>query len=173
MTILKKSLALLLMLALVLSLGVSAFAVNAQYSTTQEFLKALDAEKVKYRYMGVNNNDKEEVTVSYTGDYCDDIFINIFFSQDLDSVSMRFWNIVDFDEADYAKALELANELNADFKYVKFVVDTDDWSIGAEIDIPIREGEDSAQIAYDALYYIVQISDEAYPDLAELALPAA
>lgn len=173
MTMLKKTLAALLVLALFLSLSASAFAATAQYTTTQEFLKALDAEKIKYRYMGVDEDDREEVTVGYTGDYCDDIFINIFFSPKLTSVSMRFWNIVDFDKADYADALELVNELNADYKFVKFVVDDWDWSIGAELDIPIREGEESAQIALDALYYIVQIADEAYPDLEELAIPAA
>lgn len=169
MKILKKSVAGLLVLALFLSMNVFASAVNVQYATTEEFLKVLREEEVKYSYRGVDEDEDEEVTVAYTGDYCDDIFIRIFFSQSLDSVSMRFWNIVDFDKANYTDVLKIVNELNADYKFVKFVVDTNDWSVGAELDVPLREGEDAARIAYDALLAIVKISDMAYPDLEDLA----
>ena len=169
MKTLKKALAVLLVVMLFLSISIPAFAVNTQYSTTKEFLSVLSREKLKYRYMGVGEDDKEEVTLSYTGDNWDDIFINIFFDEDLDSVSLRCWNIVDFDEKDRAEALELCNRFNNEYKYVKFVMDENDWSIGAEMDVPIREGEESAECVYDALYYIVTIADDAYPELSKIA----
>ena len=169
MKTLKKTLAFLLVVMLFLSISIPAFAVNTQYSTTKEFLKVLKSEEVNYRYRGVGDDEKEEVTVSYIGDNWDDIFINIFFEEDLDSVSLRCWNIVDFDKKDADKALELCNRFNNEFKYVKFVMDENDWSIGAEMDVPIREGAESAECVYDALYYIATIADEAYPDLSEIA----
>lgn len=165
----KKLLAFILVTALFLSISIPAFAASAQYTTTKEFLKVLSREKLHYRYMGIDEDEDEEITTSFTGDNWDDIFINLFFDEDLEIVSLRCWNIVDFNEKDRAEALERCNQLNDSYKFVKFVMDESDWSVGAEMDVPIREGAESAECVYDALYYIVNIADEAYPVLQEIA----
>lgn len=165
----KKIFAVLLILGLILSLSVSAFAVTAQYGPTQEFLKVLDREGHKFNYMGIDEDDDEQVNLTFAGDKLDTIDIKVFFDEDLDSVSMRVWSIIYFDEADLTKVLEQVNTLNNDYKYVKFVVDTDDMSVDAEIDAPLRDDKNAGEIAYDALYYIVKIVDEGYPELKAFA----
>ena len=158
---------LLLALALLFSLSVPALAVNAQYPTTASFLSVLDKEDVKYNYKGVDQDEDEEVTVSYTGDYADSIRANIFFDDDLDSVSMRVWDVIEFDESDYFEVLKVANELNFKYKFVYFVVDEKDWTVYATIDIPIRDCDAAGDITYDALYYLIQITDLGYDALKD------
>ncbi|MBQ9250282.1 MAG: YbjN domain-containing protein [Oscillospiraceae bacterium] len=165
----KKIFAVLLILGLVLSLSVSAFAVNAQYGPTKAFLKVLDREGHKYNYMGIDEDDDEQVKVTFSGDNLDKIEVNIYFDEDLDSLSMYSWYIIDFDKADLAEILELVNKLNNDYKYVKFLVDEKELSVDAEIDCPLRDDDSAGEIAYDALYYIVMIVDEAYPELEAFA----
>ena len=165
MKTLKKLLAVLLVLGLFMCLSITAFAVNAQYGPTKEFLKVMDREGHKYNYMGIDEDDDEQINVSFSGDNLDAIDVKIFFDEDLDSVSMRAWSVIYFDKADYAEVLEQVNELNSDYKYVKFVVDTNDMSVDAEIDCPLRDDANAGEIAYDGLYYIVMIVDEAYPEL--------
>ena len=163
----KKLFAVLLALCLFLSLSLPAFAVNAQYGTTKAFLKIMDREKNKYSYMGVNEDDKEQVNVTVKGDNKPKIEVKIFFASDLESVSMRSWYVISFDKADLDKILALVNKLNNDYKYVKFVVDEADYSVDAEIDCPIRDDDCAGEIAYDALYYIEEIVDRAYLELKE------
>ena len=95
----KKLFAVLLALCLFLSLSVQGFAVNAQYGTTKAFLKVLDREKTKYNYLGVNEDNKEQINVTAKGDNKEKLEIKIFFHEDLDSVSMRSWYVISFDKA--------------------------------------------------------------------------
>ena len=117
--------------------------------------------------MGIDEDDDEEVDVVFSGDYLDKIPVEAYFDPDLDVVSMRCWQVIFFDKKDLADVLALVNDLNSEYKFVKFVVDPEDESVDAEIDIPLREGEDAGELAYDALYYIVVIVDEAYEKLAD------
>ena len=94
MKTLKKLLAVLPVLGLFMSLSITAFAVNAQYGTTKEFLKVMDREDHKYHYMGIDEDDDEQVNVSFSGDNLDTIDVKIFFDEDLDSVSMRAWSVL-------------------------------------------------------------------------------
>ena len=165
----KKMLAVLLVLGLILSLSVTAFAVNAQYGTTQAFLKVLDREEHKYNYMGIDQDDDEKVNVTFTGDNMDEIDVNIYFNADQDIVSMYSWYVIEFDEADLVDVLKLVNQLNNDYKFVTFVVDESDYSVDAKVNCPLRDDDSAGEIAYDALWYIVMIVDEAYPELEAFA----
>ena len=163
----RKLLAALLALCLVFSLSVPAFAVSAEYSTTKAFLKVMDREKNKYTVEGIDEDEDEQVTVSVKGDNKKKIEVLIFFNKDLDVVSMRSWYVISFDKANLEKVLSAVNQLNSDYKFVKFVVDESDYSVDAKIDCPIRDDDSAGEIAYDALYYVVNIVDEAYLELRD------
>ena len=165
----KKLFAILLALCLFCSLSLPAFAVNAQYGTTKSFLKVLDREKHKYNYLGIDEDDDEQVNVSFVGDNMDKIEVKIFFDEDLEMVVLRSWRVIKFQKADLAKVLKLVNELNNNYKFVKFVVDEDDLSVDAKVDCPLRDDANAGEIAYDGLYYIVKIVDQAYPELKPFA----
>ena len=163
----KKLFAFLLVLCIFLSLSVTAFAVSAEYPTTQAFLKVMDREKSKYTVIGIDEDKDEQVSVSVRGDNKKKIEISIFFDEDLDVVSMRSWYVISFDKANLNKVLAAVNQLNSDYKFVKFVVDETDYSVDAKIDCPLRDDDNAGEIAYDALYYIENIVDEAYLELKE------
>ena len=163
----KKLFAFLLVLCLFLSLSVPAFAVSAEYSTTKAFLKVMDREKSKYTVIGIDEDKDEQVNVSVRGDNMKRIEISIFFNEDLDAVGMRSWYVISFDKANLNKVLAAVNQLNCDYKFVKFAVDESDYSVDAKIDCPIRDDDNAGEIAYDALYYIENIVDEAYLVLKE------
>ncbi|MCR5577524.1 MAG: YbjN domain-containing protein [Oscillospiraceae bacterium] len=165
MKTMKKLLAVLLVLCLFMSLSLPAFAANAQYGTTKSFLKVMDREKIRYNYMGIDNDDDEEVDVNGVGDYMDKIAIKIFFDSDLDVVSLRSWRVIKFQKADTAKVLEAVNKLNNENKFIKFVVDEEDLSVDAKIDCIVRDDAVAGEIVYDAVTYMVYSVDEAYPEL--------
>ena len=75
------------------------------------------------------------------------------------------WNVIDFDKRDLADVLALVNDINNAYKYVTFTVDLTDYSITAKLDAPLRDCEEAGEIAFDGLWYIVKICDEAYPEL--------
>ena len=163
----KRLFAVLLALCLFLSLSVPAFAVSAEYSTTKAFLKVMDREKNKYTVEGVDEDGDEKVSVSVKGDNKKTIEVRIFFNEDLDVVSMRCWYVISFDKADLDRVLTAVNQINNDYRFVKFVVDESDYSVDAKIDCPLRDDDIAGEIAYDALFYIENIVDEAYLELKE------
>jgi len=138
-----------LTLVLVLALGSTAFATTAQYRSTQNFLDFLDGKGIKYTYVGVVDTDIERVNVSYTLDNFASLQCSIFFKSDCEEVSLRIWNII---KAKAGKSLITAtlNELNADYKFVKYVYDESDSTVQAEVDQYI-DGDHCGRSVYDSM----------------------
>lgn len=161
----RKLLAILLALCLFTCLSAPAFAVDAQYGTAQKFLEVLNREGHRYNYMGIDSDDDEQINASFSGDNVDSIDVKIFFDEDLEIVSLRVWRVISFQESDLANVMDKVNELNNDYKFIKFVVDKSDMSVDAKVDCPLRDDANAGEIAYDGLYYIVKLVDAAYPEL--------
>ena len=166
----KKLFAVLLALCLFLSLSVPAFAVSAQYSTTKSFLKVMDREEFKYTVVGLNEKNKKEIVkFDWSGDNAKDMEVTALFTENLESVSLYAWNLVYIDKADLDKALSLVNKLNNSYYYVKFSVDEDEMSIDAEVDCRLRDDENAGELSYDGVYFLINIVDQVYPELQEIA----
>ena len=143
---------------------VDTLPTTAAYSSSQSFLESMDDNQIKYTYQGLDRDD-DWIEIKYSGDYCDLIDIDVFFSSSADRASFRFWNIIDFNRGDYQKVLEVVNQLNAQYKWVKFVVDTSDYSVTAELDVLFPVGS-AGSICLESLSQIVDISDLGYKELA-------
>ena len=166
----KKLFAVLLALCLFLSLSVPAFAVSAQYSTTKSFLKVMDREEFKYTVVGLNEKNKKEIVrFTWSGDNVKDLEVTALFNENLEAVSLYAWDIVHIDKADLNKALSLVNKLNNSYYYVKFAVDEDEMSIDAEVDCRLRDDENAGELSYDGVYFLINIVDQVYPELQEIA----
>ena len=87
-------------------------------------------------------------------------------------VSLRVWDVIEFEESDLAKVLITANDLNASYKWVKFVVYTEDCTVSAEMDATFGE-DDAGEICLRDLYRIIDIVDLAYPEFEPYAAKAA
>jgi len=131
----KKILSVLLVILLSLS-GLSAFAAgipdfnawlaeqvgDAQLSTTQSFLDALDKYSVSYTFLGALSNGSEYVTIqnydeannlSYT--------LNASFSPDLSSVTVTVLNFLSFNPDSYSTAMDICKAIYTDYGKPLFV----------------------------------------------------
>ena len=163
----KKWLPVLLALVLILALSIPAMAAKGEYVTTRQFLKVMDREDEDYELVGVDDDDDEDVVAYFEGETLGDAVVHIFFNPDLDEVDMRCWDIITFADKDYNDVLEAVNDLNNEYKFVKFTLDTSDNTVSAEMDAFLRQGEESGEIAYDVLTAIEYLSNVAYEELQE------
>lgn len=161
----RKSLRLILALVLALSLlSGHALAATAEYKTTQQFIDYLEQKNVKYTLKGVVSDNNERVDVSFSLDNFDSATCAIFFRSSNHAVSFRIWDIV---KASAGKNYILAtlNQLNSSYKYAKFVLDEEDSTIQAELDMYIDE-DHSAECVYDTMIILLDVIDDA--DAAKL-----
>lgn len=87
-----------------------------------------------------------------------------FISHDDDNdVSVRVFSIVTVDEERRPKVLPVINQLNSKFRFVKFVLDND-GDINLEYDY-LMDCPDPAASAKELIIRMVQIIDDAYPEL--------
>ena len=87
-----------------------------------------------------------------------------FISRDDDNdVAVRVFGMVTLKEEQWSKVLPALNKLNAKYRYVKFVLDSD-GDVNLEYDYLMRD-PDPAASAKELVIRIVKIVDEAYPEI--------
>ncbi len=151
-------LALAFALALVFSLSGSASAqTTAAYSSTQNVLDYFDEIGIYYDYSGVSDSGYDRVTVGFSMDNYDSIDVELFFTEDCRTASLRVWDIVTC-RAGSGFVTSTLNGINADYKFVKFVYDESDSTVQAEIDMYI-DADHCGRAVYDAVSAIVAVID--------------
>lgn len=76
---------------------------------------------------------------------------------------MRVFGLAKVNEQQRAKVALALNDLNCDYRYVKFCIDSD-GDVNAEYDFTDR-GTDPAASANEILVHFVRILDKAYPTI--------
>lgn len=167
----KAALALLLVLTLLLSLGSSAFAAEAQFKNTSEFVTEVGAIDGFTCEPGeittdASGNRYETVWLTYAGgeysDYTSRIFI--LFSEDCSDVEFRMYNLIRFDAKDFDAVLNKVNDINAQGTGVKLYVDTSDNSVTAELYLMTTE-DAFLDISATGLGYMLAYTDSAFEQL--------
>ena len=134
----KSILALALTLALMLSLGVCAFADDAKYDVTKNFVDGLAelegaTATVQPDTVEIGGTAFEVVNIDYEGDLSEYIsHFNIYFSEDCSQVLLSM-PIMNIDEAKQADVITAVNNLNATSTSVKLYVDTDKNTVVGEL----------------------------------------
>ena len=156
-----------LLIALVLSFSVlcaPAYAVTAQYSSTQDFVDAMNEEGYKFTLKGVDQEGDELVITNFDTDN-GSIEIRFYFDQNCENTNIRVWNVIDYNQSDFMDVLVAVDKLNSDYNYVRFYTDDYDDSVTAALDLIYRD-EDVDDICMEALYYVVNIVEEGLAALA-------
>lgn len=135
----------------------SALAVTAAYSTTQEFLNVLEKEDIRYSIKAIDKDGDEPVSI----DWGNNQIFKYFFSEDMETTSLRVWNIITYNDIDLIKVLRVCNSLNCNYRYVCFSVDETDNTITAAIDI-IHRQNDVGEIVWEATLHMINIIDDGY-----------
>ena len=121
----------------------------------------MDQKDIKYNKRGpFGDNGREVVEVSFSGKNVRTVF---YFDADAEAVAIRVYDIVKVPEEKADMIYPAINSLNKHFRFAKFVLDTDDNTIQAELDAAFRS-HDVGEICYELLIHMVDICDTAYPD---------
>lgn len=123
----------------------------------------MDAKDIKHSDIEVTDSGMEKVTVIYTGDSIPSIRMIFFFSKDCEDVAIRVFDIVKLPENRVDGFFKVVNEANRRFRFFKFVLDTNDNTVQAEMDAAFRT-HDVGEICLELMGRCVDICDKAYPD---------
>ncbi len=169
----KRLLAIAVILALLVSLGASAFAEEARYQTTRAFLEAVaDVDGFQCEVMDVVEADGENfemVRVKYSGDISAyESNVQLLFSEDCAEVRIDLYNLISFSEEKLSDVFKAVNLLNSMPTCVKYYVDTSDNTVTASV-FQILCEEDPAELTMMALGATIGYTDAAYEVLQEYA----
>lgn len=131
--------------------------------STRQFIRAMDAKDIKHSDIEVTQSGMEKVTVIYTGDSIPSIRMIFFFNKDCEDVAIRVFDIVKLPENRVEGFFKVVNETNRRFRFAKFVLDTNDNTVQAEMDAAFRT-HDVGEICLELMNRCVDICDKAYPD---------
>ena len=130
-----------------------------------QFIDYMDQKGLKYDNRGpVGDKGREVVDVSFSGENMNTIKTRFIFEEDGESVAIRVFDMVKVPAEKVDVMYPAINSLNRHFRFAKFVLDTDDNTIQAEMDTAFRS-RDVGEICYELLIRMVDICDTAYPDL--------
>lgn len=125
------------------------------------FMRYLDEKGIKY-----TDVDENRVRVGYNGDNIPSVQVSVIFDKDGDGlVAFRSWNLGKVKDEKFANILLACNQLNDQFRWVKFYIDSDQ-DITAALDAVVDEqtvGEECFQL----VIRMVSICDDAYPTIMQ------
>lgn len=123
------------------------------------YLHYMDKEGIKY-----SDINERTVKVSYSGDNIRSIPVYVFFDKKGDPlVQLACWEIVKFPEDKVEQAYKVCNDLNAEYRWVKFSIDSD-RDIRCSIDAYIDADSVGVHCA-NMVRRMIHIIDDAYPTI--------
>ena len=121
------------------------------------YMRFMDRNNIKYTDVKEN-----VVKVVYTGDNLKTIPVFVFFDADGEPpVSFKCWEIANFKDEKMAGGVIACNQLNKEYRWVKFYLD-DDSDVVAQIDAYVDEETCGSECA-SLVKRMVNIVDEGYP----------
>ena len=123
------------------------------------FTSHMDQKGIKYSI-----SDQNTVKVTFSGDNMKSIDVFVFFDKNGGrSVAFRSWSFATFKEDKLATAYKVCNDLNNQYRWVKFFIDKD-GDVIAQIDAVVNE-ETCGKECMEMVGRMVNISDEVYPSI--------
>ncbi len=86
------------------------------------FTDALKAEGINYSV----SDDKPSVFIKYNGDNFKSLTFSFFFDEGGESVSLKVFSIMQFTKDQLPDAYAFCNEMNNEWRWIRFYVDSDD-----------------------------------------------
>ena len=163
-----------LVLALLLSLSIPAFADGAAYQNTQAFLKQIDGyTDLSSTLVGVIDfagENYEHVKLSYKGEASDYTSnFSILFNEDQEDIVVHMGQVIKFDESRLSEVLEAVNRINAQTTGVKLYVDTSDNTVSAEL-LQLVTKDSVVDLSLSAVGFLIGFTDKVYEQLSDFAV---
>ena len=136
-----------------------ASAKNPADKMVDLFVAALKNEGIKYNV----SDEKPSVFIKYSGDNFDDLTFSFFFDEDGESVSLKVFSIAQFTKNQLPDAYEFCNQMNNNWRWIRFYVDSDD-EFTADMDAVINPATVGAECV-EILQRAVRIVDKVIGEL--------
>ena len=171
MKLTKRVLALALVLTMALSLSVPAFADDAQYKATKEFLDAsTQVDGLDCEYQGIiqyGGNNYEKLYVSYAGDLSDySSYFYLLFCENGEEIILHMPSVITCSDDDLVNVLLDVNSLNALSTGVKLYLDGDDNSVYAELYL-LSTPDTASELALVGTGLLISFTDQIFELLSE------
>ena len=126
----------------------------------QETKAYLDSQNMHYKL----DEEKNVIEIGIGGlDNIGSIKILLIFSDNDRIVGLRAYNVCKFQEAKSEPMYRVCSQMNHQFRWVKFYVDENDWTITAEDDAIVTLGSVGEELL-ELTMRMAGIVDEAYPN---------
>ena len=149
-------LAFTLVIALLLSLGSTAFADSAAYRNTQAFLREIDG-----------YTDLTAPLVGDASDYTSNF--SILFNEDQADIVVYMGQVIKFDGSRLSEVLDAVNSINAQTTGMKLYVDTSDNTVAAEL-LQLVTEDSVVELSLSAVGFLIGFTDKVYEHLADYAI---
>lgn len=132
------------------------------YKATKLIAQAMDDAGLKYR---ADENEKNSYIIAGFGvDNGPDVRVQFISTDNDNDVAIRLFGLVGIkDEAKKVAVCTVLNQLNAKYRYLKFVLDKD-GDVNVEYDLALRTSDEKVgPICCEVFIRMMKIIDEAYP----------
>lgn len=163
----KKLMVVLVLAVLCTSLLIPAMAETGvpTFATTKSFVEVLEANDLAYTFTGVVSTGDEHIYLDNEDDNFAYTF-HVYFHEDSDLANVFIWNIITFEDKDFANVLRVVNELNYTYKYTRFYIDESDNTVTCAMSMILHDENDAGDIVLEGLLRVASILTRAYPPLA-------
>ncbi|MBR4473871.1 MAG: YbjN domain-containing protein [Oscillospiraceae bacterium] len=173
MKIQKSLLAFPLILVLMFSLGVSAFAGDASFEATKDYMDALrrleGASCEALETLSIGGKEFEAVNISYAGKLSDHEFSFLTFVCEDGTEALLQINLLEYDPENLAELLAAVNDFHANTTGVKLFLDVSDNSLIAETHLLLTQ-DSVFDLAPRATANLITLVDKMVEDFGSFAL---
>lgn len=162
----KRIMTLLIALLLVLCLS-GASAEEPMFASTQAFLEMMQSSRVWCEFCGMAGDGEHVVTEASTADG-EAVLIDLCFAPDGRLCTLRAPELIAFAEPQLLTVLQVCNELNSEYRYVRFCVGETDRTVTAALDVRFLPMEANDAV-WEAMQRLLTIVGEAVPTLMPLS----
>lgn len=158
----------MLVCALLLALGLSgACAEEPMFASTRDFLEMMRSTRVWCEFRGMAG-DGEHVVTEASAQSGDPVLIDLCFAADGRLCTLRVPELIAFAEPQLEAVLTVCNELNSEYRYVRFYVEERGRTVTAALDIRFLPMEANDAL-WEAMQRLLTIVGEAVPALMPLS----
>ncbi|HAM68124.1 MAG TPA: hypothetical protein DCP68_00695 [Ruminococcus sp.] len=130
------------------------------YPATDEIYKTMQEHNLKCGIEARDNSSALHIGITAESTGFEAMYIS---RSEKNDVALRIFNLVRFPEEKFGEMLKVVNECNNKFRFLKFSIDTDSYSIDAAFDFAL-ESENLGECAYEMLMRSAGIIDQCYPE---------
>ena len=132
----------------------------------EKFKSYLDGKNIKYDYHEATEKTAEAIIVGTAGNNADEIRVIFFFDDDANSVNVKSFSVAKVPSNKLMDAYVKVNELNYEYRWVKFYID-DDNEITVSGDA-IVDPDSAGEELFEMLARYMKIIDDVYPALMKV-----